>query len=184
MKKSPLLVALCGLALCLPAHGQSFWRNCEIEAGPSVMAASASLGGKFEPSWCLFAEARYNFPRVPLDAGIRFGLGALNRAWTDAGADVTYHYKSLQAVADYQFCRGKNVAPFVGMGIGWVHHKDDRWLPAGHTTLYSNGVWFTPRIGVELFRVVRLTVGWNVAERPYRSLECGLGLVLGGWKRR
>lgn len=183
-EKITFILVCCNLMLFEQGFGQSFIRNSEIEVGPSVVVSGASLNGKFEPTWNLFVEARYNFSQLPFDVGIRFGLGSLSRRWDATGADAVYHFKNLLAVVDYNFRRGKNVSIFVGAGLGWSHHKDDFYPLSGATTTYGDSFCCMPRAGVELFRVVRLSVGWNLMEREYRNVECSLGIVIGGWRRR
>lgn len=165
-------------------RAQSLLDRFEVEAGPTVIASAASLGGDFEPTWNFFADARYHFPSVPFDVGLRFGLGTLAREWPDRQTDATYRFKNLSAVADYNIRQGKNFSVFVGVGIGWTHRKDEFYPMANPVIRSGDGFFCMPRLGIECGRVVRLSAGWNLTGRAYRNAECSLGVVIGGWRKR
>lgn len=184
--KKPLFLLLMPVftRACLQLRAQSFFRNLELELGPSVIVSAESQGAHVEATWNAMAELRYNFSRLPFDAGVHFGLGAFNREYRHPQAhDFDNHFKNLLLVGNYNFRRGRNVAPFVGIGAGWSHWKIDDWGPEAGMTTCDNRFCLMPRVGIEFFRVIRLSVDYKIIGHGFNNLQCSLGIVFGDWRR-
>lgn len=167
------------------SYAQSFIRNCEIEVGPSVIYKAKKYGSSIDPSWNLMAEARYNFPENHFDIGLQFGLGAFSRDWNNTELLYTnYHFKNILIVSDYNFGRGENISPFAGIGIGAAIQKIDVVTTGIHDHhWHDHSFCFMPRVGIEFFRIVRLSTSYKLMKKEYSNFECTLGLVVGNWKK-
>lgn len=85
--------------------------------------------------------------------------------------------------ADYNFRQGGKVNPFVGMGVGLGLHnavEDVTDDPNDRTAT----VMIAPRVGVELWRHLRLTLTANLSCKYYNNLSLTIGYVIGGGKKK
>lgn len=159
---------------------QDFLGPVEIEVGP-VTSFSGSCMGDAEPSLCMAAEVRYNFD-APWDVGFHFGLGSVWRDWQRY--DGKFRYRDYLLVADYNLRRGKNFSFYAGVGVG-LSSLGRREAPEGNADYrYDCAFSLMPRVGVELFRCVRLSAGYVVTKKSYHNLQIGATVVFGGWKKR
>ena len=153
-------------------------------------------------------ELRYNIPESKWDIGVLLNVNTTdykfrhttltdnahwNEDWSqiDWDADHSGHLTAeshndvlsnssfgIQLVADYNFGQGRRVNPFVGLGIGLGGNSSDD-LDYCSTPDGSHFV-MRPRVGVELFHHVRLSLSSNINRYGYNNLALSLGLVIGG----
>lgn len=181
------LLAFLTLCLGYTANAQSALQHMEFEFGPSVLFYAKSNGAEFEPTWNLFAEARYNIQETPFDVGFQFGLGAFGRDWSRiSGIEKNYHFKNFILVGDYSLRRGKNVSPYIGLGFGVSHQKIDiyYYYPRPDNVERAYSACLMPRIGIEFFRAIRLSASYKLMKSDYSNFECSLGFTYGDWKHR
>lgn len=157
----------------------------EAEVGAGFPFLAKRYNGKYEPGWFLHAEGRYNFRPAPVDIGLQFQIGALYREWRETAVNRDYHFYTTSVVSHYNFRRTKNVSPFVGCGVGFsivtVNHSD--W-DAIDRKEHDFAASIAPRIGVEFFHHVRLSVAYLLMNKEYSNMEVSVGVVLGGGHRR
>lgn len=128
-----------------------------------------------KPIRALALEGRFNFRNHPLDLGLEYYFGKTPRE--RAPLEWKARVMGYSVFLDYNFRRGTNFSPFVGAGVGLGVCKNvngEAVGPEGHRFLLS------PRLGVELFRHVRLTAFARFAGRSYNHIGLSLGIVLGG----
>lgn len=181
MKPSFLFLAV---FLCSATAGAQQLRRCEGEIGAVVPVAAKRYGGKFEPAWNVYAEGRRNFAAVPLDLGIRLQYGAFYRSWASTHVDRNYRAGTLMAVADYTFRRLSRVAFFAGCGAGISLVQVEHAGPASKSYRLEAAACLEPRVGIDFFHHLRLTVGYRLLNREYSTLEVGVGIVVGGGPKR
>ena len=172
-----LLAVLCAAT----ASAQDILGPVEIEVGVGSTFSGSCMGSGADPALCMTAEVRYNF-EAPWDLGLHFGLGSVWRDWQRY--DGKFRYRDYLAVGDYNLRRGKNFSLFVGAGVGFSTPRvrlGDNDI-AGHRTDYAFSCM--PRVGIELFRCVRLSAGYVITRRHYDNLQVGVSVVFGGWKKR
>ena len=138
MKRVVLVVMLSILSLdAMAQNGGREVRRIEIE--PSI---------SWQPA--LAIEGRYNFNRRPWDVGINAALDLY-------GPRIT-------TVGDYNFSRNKKCALFVGAGAGWANtdilNIDEAIELYGDACCAPDQdcLCVYPRVGVELFRHLRITL--------------------------
>ena len=90
------------------------------------------------------------------------------------GVEETYRNMILQPVVDYNFRMGKHVSSFVGGGLGMAIVDVD----LGYNQF--NSICFTPRLGVELFKHLRMTFDYRLLKWDLSFWNCSVGFVLGG----
>jgi hypothetical protein len=80
----------------------------------------------------VYYEGRWQLNKVPIDLGFHFGISVVQRVKQDVDYRDRAFYVSapLMAIVDYQFCRGRLINPYVGIGIGvaingMVRYHDD-----------------------------------------------------------
>ncbi|MBR3302735.1 MAG: outer membrane beta-barrel protein [Bacteroidales bacterium] len=193
MKKLIVLIfALC-LLNCPTLYSQNRVRAIEgglfvglgsgtNKCGYKSMAVGVGLG----------AELRYNFQNLPIDLGIQYSLSMVNRKYEKTlyyDPDPTTRSKSsnLLLIGDYNFNRGNKVSVFVGLGTGLAKFEDS--APAEESALgrvfigdrrYS--FCFMPRVGVEFFNRLRLSVEYKIEEKANSNIAFNIGFAFGGGK--
>lgn len=117
-------------------------------------------------------ELRYNFRSVPMDVGvmsmmdIRGGDCELcNGSWE---GDL-----SFLAVTDYNFRRGRKVSYFVGAGVGATFYNVD-----------TTKLCIMPRVGMEFFNRMRLTMAYMAGPNAKNTLNLTLGVAIGGGRKK
>ncbi|MBR5441153.1 MAG: porin family protein [Prevotella sp.] len=137
----------------------------------SYKSSSRNIGG----SWGL--EARWNM-NTPFDIGAEIYWGFADRDYL--GENFSYRILSISTFVDYNFRRGQNVSPFVGIGLGdadccVLEHKE-----LGGSSDDGTTIVFTPRVGVELWRHLRLTLDARIARKGYNTIGLSVGYAFGG----
>lgn len=157
----------------------------EAEIGAGIPFLGKKYGGTFEPGWAAYAEGRYNFRSVPADIGLKFQTGTFYRTWDGFTFNGDYHYYATSVVSHYNFRRTKNVSPFVGCEAGFsvltAHYYDFEVIDRKE---HDFAACIAPRIGVEFFHHVRLSVAYLLMNKEYSNMEVSIGVVLGGGRRK
>jgi opacity protein-like surface antigen len=161
-------------------------RPFEFEAGFGITQGQASAGEKATVGLSLAMELRYNIPNTPFDLGLRGSLGAYDRDHSLIDNHIWNQHimpRSVTLYADYNHGRNKNVSLFGGLGLGYTHvinqlQTDDPnfW---DKDTLRENYFAVSPRIGVEFFHRLRLTVDYRLMSK-YSFGGISIGFVFGG----
>ncbi len=153
----------------------------------SLSLDNCSVGPK------LYAELRYNFRALPIDAGIQASGSFFHRDDDSQAQRLKSKSYNVMAVADYNFRRGKNLSFFAGVGLGLgvleMSAPIDIKAPNAQWDGYTTGdgkekLCFSPRIGVELFNHLRLTLFYVGEERANNHFGLSIGGVLGGGRKR
>ena len=135
-----------------------------------------------------YAEARYNMQRVPLDIGVQAGGTIFHRESVNAG-QLKFRTWNVMAESDYNFRRCKKISLFAGIGLGYasldnsapITFDDSQSNWGGFSTGTRTGsLCFMPRIGVELFHHLRVTLDYKLQEKANRHFGLSLGVVFGG----
>lgn len=199
MKK--LIFAFALLVLCsLPGNAQTGHPEA---ADREVGRLEGEIGGGFsfgadklnfdknKLGATFYAEGRYNMRRVPLDVGVQAGGTIFHRESVNAG-QLKFRTWNVMAVTDYNFRRYKNISLFAGVGLGYasldhsapITFDDSQSNWGGFSTGTRTGSFcFMPRIGVELFHHLRVTLDYKLQEKANRHFGLSLGVVFGGGRR-
>ena len=117
-------------------------------------------------------ELRYNFRSVPMDVGVMSMLDIrggdcelCNGSWE---GDL-----SFLAVTDYNFHRGRKVSYFVGAGVGATFYNAD-----------TTKLCIMPRVGMEFFNHLRLTMAYMAGLNAKNTLNLTLGVAIGGGRKK
>lgn len=117
-------------------------------------------------------ELRYNFRSVPMDVGVMsmndIRAGDCELCNGSFEGNVTF-----LAVSDYNFCRGESVSYFVGVGVGATVYNAD-----------TTKLCFMPRVGMEFFNRLRLTMAYMAGSNAKNTLNLTLGVAIGGGRKR
>lgn len=157
-------------------------QKIEFEARTGVTIPMGSFhGGKPDISLLFGMELRRNFKSSPWDCGVIMQLGGAEWHFYEKGEEG--HYRQLNRslyfsiTGDYNFRQGKRVNPFAGLGIGTVGISviNYEYIPT-----YGPSLAFTPRVGVELMRHVRITCSANIIRKGVHTFDISLGFVIGG----
>ena len=141
-------------------------RRFEVE--PHIGIASTSF-------LTMGIEYRYNFNQRPWDVGI-------NSAFDFNGGRITI-------VGDYNFARNKNTSFFIGLGAGWANTSilniDEAIEEYGDSCCASTQdcLCLYPRIGLELFRHLRLTAAVNTYNFKEAEFLLTIGVAIGGGRK-
>lgn len=131
-------------------------------------------------------EMRYNFKNSPIDLG--FTLDITTAIHDFEGYDPEEYLQDNRTVflgftGDYNFHQGDKVNPFVGLGVGFGLHNAVQDM-VDDTNDNTTSAAFTPRVGVELWRHLRLTLAATVSCRYYHNICFSVGYVIGGGKKK
>lgn len=170
-------------------------RRFEWEVGLGLADGLSSLNlDKCTPGPKLYTELRYNIKALPIDLGIHatssyFWRSAeqvqnINRLKTSS--------VNIMAVADYNFRRGKNLSIFAGVGLGLGILDITAPLSFDNTQMNWSGyitgdraerLAFMPRIGVELWNHLRVTLALTTQEKANNQYTLNIGVVFGGGRK-
>ncbi|MDO5571145.1 MAG: hypothetical protein Q4F97_06725 [Bacteroidales bacterium] len=138
-------------------------------------------------------ELRYNLRELPIDLGFQINITSAvhetpihlensegNSSWGEYYyAEQSNRTLGLALIGDWNFRQGRRVNPFIGAGVGWASHD------LLNDCVYYDGdgeakPLFIPRVGVEFFRHLRITLASNISRKGYNNLQLTVGLVFGG----
>lgn len=199
------LLAAIAIMCCGLAKAQLKINDFRAEIGGSLIYSVTPIQhSTTKPSGGFFIEARYNPRKSPVDVGFHFGSGSFRRQW-DSSDTIRYSYtrstkytfSNYLVVCDYNFRQGKDISYFAGLGLGFSHRKIVETSPRflEQPVQSSNSFCGAPRIGVEFFRIVRLTASYKMMKsnssyallydgiRDFNYWDVSLGFVIGGWKK-
>lgn len=149
-------------------------RRIEVEAGGGFIYAGSYAGNRAKPGMVLFVEARHNFPMTPFDVSLQAVTGSFSRK--DDNLAVNLNVGGV-IFADWNWRPGRAAAPFIGLGIG-AAAIESMGISSGH--LQEAAFVLNPRIGIELFGHLRITLEYKRI-RPYCSfLGLNVGFAFGG----
>ena len=114
-------------------------------------------------------EIRWNMDK-PFDIGLELYAGFAARY--GQGEDLSHNLKAISVFTDYNFQRGQTVSPFVGIGLGCAEGNNNGYV--------DSAILFTPRVGLELWRHLRLTFDARIARKGYNTIGLSVGYVFGG----
>lgn len=154
------------------------------------VGATCPLGGMHDTDKktgpALGVELRYNFKDSPFDVGLALDITTARYGWRPDEYDRSQSNRTafLGTTVDYNFHQGGKVNPFVGMGIGVGLH--DALVDVIEETNDGTATFPTvsPRVGVELWRHLRLTLAANLSCKYYNNLSLTVGYVIGGGKKK
>lgn len=158
----------------------------KLEGGISVgstLPLGGGYGGKIKPGTVLNGEMRYNFANTGWDCGVMLQFNNSLRDFDMADKYFNYQDNSSDIVAvtgDYNFRQGARINPFAGLGIGFAIQYIDNLQNRFEDYHDKAAAVFLPRVGVELFHHVRVTLGAQISRRGFHTLDLSVGFVLGG----
>lgn len=127
-------------------------------------------------------ELRYNIPRTAWDYGMSLNVSTAIYKYYDYPKTDWYWEQSnrsinIMAVGDYNLRQGLKFNPYLGIGIGLSFYDT-----INEVVYNDSGVSFVlrPRIGVELFRHLRIGIFSTITKTGYSNLGISLGGVIGG----
>lgn len=172
-------ILLCFIAISLPMSfikGQNIGKikkfEFELSAGMTYGIDHFLGDKKLGPALAL--EGRYNFPILPTDVGLELYIGSAVRKFM--GIHLSNRIFSFMAFYDYNFNRGKKISPFAGAGIG-IASCD---IISGSYGNVGARAIFSPRIGIEFLRHIRLTCYSKLCLKGYNNVGLSIGYAFGG----
>lgn len=140
----------------------------------------------------LHAEVRYNLRRLPLDVGIQAG-GTIFHRESDYAGQLKFRSWNIMAVTDYNFRQTKKISFFGGLGLGYASlgasapvsfdGSQPNW--GGFVTGRKDGSFCVmPRVGVEFFHHLRVTLDYKWQEKANRHFDVSIGVVFGGGRKK
>lgn len=193
MKNIILILALFSFFYGNAQNSEYTVRRFEGEIGTGLVWGTGKLGcDEIDLGATIYAEARYNLRRLPLDVGLQVASSIFHRDAYNVGREP-FKSGTIMAVADYNFRRMSNASFFAGVGVGYAAQLStapfvfDDSLPnnwSGFSTGDARGSFCVmPRVGVELWRHLRITAAYKVAEKANCHFDLTIGVVFGGGKR-
>jgi len=168
-------------------------KNWELElkfGGTLPLSGNNTTTAQLGPA--MGAEVRYNLEDSPFSLGAKIDLTVARKDingknivtmpnQSDEIREMGYRTINLSVLGDYNFRQGRDINPFVGVGLGLgIQHRgeDAVYEHEGHSAMT-----LTPRVGVELFRHIRVTCTATITKSDYSNIGFTLGYVFGGGKK-
>jgi len=170
-------------------------RRFEWEVGVGLADGLSSLNlDKCTPGPKLYTELRYNIKALPIDVGIH---ATSSYFWRSAeqvqNADrLKTTAVNIMAIADYNLRRSKNFSIFAGVGLGLGILDVTAPISFDNTQMNWNGyitgdraerLAFMPRVGVELWNHVRVSLALTAQEKANNQYTINIGVVFGGGRK-
>lgn len=177
-----LLVA--ALLLCVSVGAMAQGREVKTFEFEPFFGATAGLHspGSMVIGPALGLEGRWNLRRRPIDIGAQLYVGSACSTYKDD--DISCRIASLGAFADWNFGRGGSVAPFVGVGLSFNRYDMVNGSYNDDEGDGTSGPGINPRVGVELFRHLRLTLTARIGRNIYNQGSLTIGYAFGGGLKR
>lgn len=183
MKIKYLVILLLTASHVVTTNAQEAVQKLEFELNAGLTTPLGTYrGGAALTGASIGFEGRYNFSRTPLDCGLMLEITTARRGYNplnDKNLDIWQSNRTLAfaATGSYNFRQGHNINPFAGVALGVAMNDvvGDKVYPSKVTSLF-----FSPRMGVEFFHHLRLSVSSNISRKGYNNLQFSLGLVIGG----
>lgn len=204
-----ILILLVLTAVCMPSQAKNDYRKVkmfEVEIGAGGLCSSTLnvVDGKAKTSHELFPsffiEQRINIAHGPFDEAINLNRVVMKKVVNNVMYDSRLW--GLTVFGDYNFCRGRKITPFAGLGFGMATANVNCSMPTGKAlelgvvsqediadsfpdlvdtgALHNNTAVMVPRIGVEFINRIRLTAEYRVMKKQYSYFGMNLGVVFGG----
>jgi hypothetical protein len=130
-------------------------------------------------------EVRYNMPDRKFSFGGKFVFTGWNRH--DEDGDYVYHQnpKAFMVLADYNWANllPNKITPFAGVGLGLSFNREYSWTsrePYDFPGIrFRRHIAFSPRVGMEFFRRIRLTAEYMYMGYSCNFLNTRIGFVIG-----
>ena len=168
MKKIVLVCVVLLSSVSLFAQGNEYGKF-DLEIGFDIPVAASKVAGTTNSIIpFLYMEGRWQLEPQPIDVGFHVGISGIKRKF--AGGHDNYNSTTILAVADWQFGRGKRINPYIGTGLGIALNGNPTLINGDHCTFAA-----TPRVGVRLFKLANLSVGYLITQKDYSRLYCNLG---------
>lgn len=182
MKKT-LLIAMLFVSMTANAQRSVPVKAWEVEARVGGTYPFSVYGDEARICPALGVEVRYNPPDSHWSFGTKLDVITTGRdmEMETETTELGFRTISLSALADYNLGQGKNVNPFFGLGLGigsLDYSIDDSYMDDSKLAAVV-----TPRIGVELFRHLRLTATATITRNDYSNIGISVGYVFGGGKK-
>ena len=191
-----VFMLVCALFCVLASNAQpTDVRRFEWEIGLGLADGLSVLNlDKCTPGPKLYTELRYNIKAIPIDLGVQATTGYFWRSAEQVqNADrLKTTSVNIMAVADYNLRRGKNFSIFAGVGLGLgilditapISFDNTQMNWSGYLTGdRSARLAFMPRIGVELWNHLRVSLTLTTQEKANNQYAVNVGLVFGGGRK-
>lgn len=186
LKPSILIPLFFAAALSARAQFAHRVKPIEFEVRFGATMPVNSLRGSDKTTAPAFGlELRYNFPDVPLDAGFALDINAAAYSFGYIADDFEQRNRTcfVGLTGDYNFRQGGTINPFVGLGFGIGVH-DAIMDVVDDTKDGINTLAFVPRLGVELWRHLRVTFAATLSTKYYNNFSINVGYAIGGGRKR
>lgn len=157
--------------------GKDNVRRIEVEVGGGFIHGNSYGGNPSKIGMALFLEARNNFPGTPFDVSFQGMLGSFSRKNDNLTVNIN---GGVTVFGDYNWRLGRMAAPFAGVGAGMVFVESRELSTAA---VREKTFVFNPRIGVELFGHLRITLEYKWMKAPYSFLGLNVGFAFGGGRK-
>ncbi len=173
-----ILFYVCSLT-CLAQDIQKY--EGEANVGLTFPLSDYHHGKKlFGPEFGL--EVRYNVPHTKWDCGLLLNASTSVYKYEETPKTDWYWEQSNRSinillVGDYNFNQGAKFNPYIGAGIGISLYE------AINEVLYEDSgttFVFRPRIGIELFRHLRIGLFSTINKNGFHNMGLSIGAVIGG----
>ena len=160
----------------------------EIGAGMTFGASKLKNAGfdKTKIGETGFVEIRYNFKQAPVDLGLHIGGTIFGRTIKDTGEKLNFSSGNFMVTSDYNFrFWNPNYTVFAGLGVGVAKFGNSAQTEYRGDGIYvdngtNSSVCFMPRVGVELWQHLRLTMSYVIEERANSHFNLTIGVAIGG----
>lgn len=184
-------ILLLTIAFLSQANAQTQKRAIEFElAAGGIIASDKMFFQKNNIGLSPSLELRYNFRQVPVDLGLQWSAQVFSRTFRPYD-HLGFLSQNITLTSDYNFRKCKHISFFAGLGAGIALIQNGKSLkrPDPESATYIDGAegnsfCIMPRIGMEFWDRIRLTLSYKYEDKANRHLGLYLGFVIGGGNKK
>lgn len=154
----------------------SFLKNMDVELWDGICIPTLKCNnGQNKIGMSLGANFRYNFENKPWDCGAYIQLDQARRLIDDKKSNNKTAAFGL--LGSYNFNNRNIINPFISIGVGAGYNQS-----SNNERNTSNSKWamvLIPKIGIELWRFIRLNTYFQLSNKYYNTFGLSLGLSFG-----
>jgi opacity protein-like surface antigen len=131
-------------------------------------------------------EGRWNIRKYPFDTGIQLYLGSAETYYKRVEY-ISCRTLSFTVIGDYNWKLGSSFSPFAGLGLGLNYYDmigSELYQHYNDTDTDVLGLGLVPRVGIEFFRHIRITLTGHLGKKTHNTVGLALGYAFGGGKRK
>ncbi len=170
MKK--VIMTMMGFAFALCLQAQDVKKNVlDLRFGVTYPLASTEESSQLGPQFAL--EWRHNLCQSRFEVGAELYWGSALRSSDSSIDNLRAETFAVSALGYYRFYEAPKMHAFCGFGFGYARLTS----ACGEPGFFQDYVIASPRVGVQMFKHLRLTADFRLSKKRYNTCGLTIGYV-------